>query len=193
MRHLHIQAENTTTSTCLLLFVSNETFIPTATSALSQKAALKRKPIESIGALLWLSIWRASPPLVVPSARAPVADACDGTVSRPALTAPSLSPSRKPRINRTQQWWDFNALQPTLHLNQFKASSLDLFPVKMATGAGWQPPYNTSASNAKYNPSPTSTMFYGGNLTVEYTQDLHLKMSKKIAQLTKVCCCEWMT
>uniref|UniRef100_A0A3B4WIK6 Family with sequence similarity 184 member Aa n=1 Tax=Seriola lalandi dorsalis TaxID=1841481 RepID=A0A3B4WIK6_SERLL len=29
-------------------------------------------------------------------------------------------------------------------------------------------------------------MFYDGSLTLEYTQDLHLKMSKKIAQLTKV-------
>uniref|UniRef100_A0A667X4Y4 Family with sequence similarity 184 member Aa n=1 Tax=Myripristis murdjan TaxID=586833 RepID=A0A667X4Y4_9TELE len=29
-------------------------------------------------------------------------------------------------------------------------------------------------------------MFYEGGLTLEYTQDLHLKMSKKIAQLTKV-------
>uniref|UniRef100_A0A8C9YWB0 Family with sequence similarity 184 member Aa n=1 Tax=Sander lucioperca TaxID=283035 RepID=A0A8C9YWB0_SANLU len=29
-------------------------------------------------------------------------------------------------------------------------------------------------------------MFYDGTLTLEYTQDLHLKMSKKIAQLTKV-------
>ncbi|KAM9334204.1 protein FAM184A-like isoform 1-T1 [Symphorus nematophorus] len=56
----------------------------------------------------------------------------------------------------------------------------------MATGAGWQPPYNTSTSNTKYTPSPTSTMFYDGSLTLEYTQDLHLKMSKKIAQLTKV-------
>ncbi|XP_068575959.1 protein FAM184A-like isoform X2 [Cebidichthys violaceus] len=53
----------------------------------------------------------------------------------------------------------------------------------MATGAGWQPPCNT-----KYNvtPSPASGMFYDGSLTLEYTQDLHLKMSKKIAQLTKV-------
>ncbi|KAG7234444.1 hypothetical protein INR49_004778 [Caranx melampygus] len=57
----------------------------------------------------------------------------------------------------------------------------------MATGAGWQPPYNTSTStNTKYTPSPTSSMFYDGGLTLEYTQDLHLKMSKKIAQLTKV-------
>ncbi|XP_049426678.1 protein FAM184A-like isoform X3 [Epinephelus fuscoguttatus] len=56
----------------------------------------------------------------------------------------------------------------------------------MATGAGWQPPYNTSTSNTKYTPSPTSSMFYDGSLTLEYTQDLHLKMSKKIAQLTKV-------
>ncbi|TKS66485.1 Protein FAM184A [Collichthys lucidus] len=62
----------------------------------------------------------------------------------------------------------------------------------MATGAGWQPPYNTSSSTSnttKYTPSSTSTaasMFYDGSLTLEYTQDLHLKMSKKIAQLTKL-------
>ncbi|XP_071320365.1 protein FAM184A isoform X3 [Trachinotus anak] len=56
----------------------------------------------------------------------------------------------------------------------------------MATGAGWQPPYSTAASSTKYAPSPTSGMFYDGSLTLEYTQDLHLKMSKKIAQLTKV-------
>lgn len=57
----------------------------------------------------------------------------------------------------------------------------------MATGAGWQPPYSTATSNAKYPPSPASSMFYDGSLTLDYTQDLHLKMSKKIAQLTKVC------
>ncbi|XP_035984351.1 protein FAM184A isoform X3 [Fundulus heteroclitus] len=57
----------------------------------------------------------------------------------------------------------------------------------MATGAGWQPPYSTSTSTSKYAPSPTaSNMFYDGSLTLEYTPDLHLKMSKKIAQLTKV-------
>ncbi|CAG5933050.1 unnamed protein product [Menidia menidia] len=56
----------------------------------------------------------------------------------------------------------------------------------MATGAGWQPPYSTSTGNTKYAPSPTSSVFYEGSLTLEYTQDLHLKMSKKIAQLTKV-------
>ncbi|XP_035854657.1 protein FAM184A isoform X4 [Sander lucioperca] len=56
----------------------------------------------------------------------------------------------------------------------------------MATGSGWQPPYNTSTSSTKYTPSSTSSMFYDGTLTLEYTQDLHLKMSKKIAQLTKV-------
>lgn len=33
-------------------------------------------------------------------------------------------------------------------------------------------------------------MFYDGSVALEYTQDLHLKMSKKIAQLTKVCSCE---
>ncbi|XP_051912848.1 protein FAM184A-like isoform X3 [Hippocampus zosterae] len=62
----------------------------------------------------------------------------------------------------------------------------------MATGAGWQPAYGTSTSGsssgggAKYVPSSTSSMFYDASLTLEYTQDLHLKMSKKIAQLTKV-------
>uniref|UniRef100_A0A8C1GD18 Family with sequence similarity 184 member A n=1 Tax=Cyprinus carpio TaxID=7962 RepID=A0A8C1GD18_CYPCA len=45
----------------------------------------------------------------------------------------------------------------------------------MATGAGW----HTSTSTS------TSTSFPSG-LSLEYTQDLHLKMSKKIAQLTKV-------
>ncbi|KAI9525757.1 hypothetical protein NQZ68_002305 [Dissostichus eleginoides] len=56
----------------------------------------------------------------------------------------------------------------------------------MATGAGWLPPYSTSTSSSKYSPSPTASMFYDGSLTLDYTQDLHLKMSKKIAQLTKV-------
>ncbi|XP_037829782.1 protein FAM184A isoform X3 [Kryptolebias marmoratus] len=67
----------------------------------------------------------------------------------------------------------------------------------MATGAGWQPPppppppYNTSSSGGggggKCSSCPASGgMFYDGSLTLEYTQDLHLKMSKKIAQLTKV-------
>ncbi|XP_037120842.1 protein FAM184A-like isoform X3 [Syngnathus acus] len=68
----------------------------------------------------------------------------------------------------------------------------------MATGAGWQPVYANSTSGsttttssssgggAKYVPSSTSSMFYDASLTLEYTQDLHLKMSKKIAQLTKV-------
>ncbi|CAB1414071.1 unnamed protein product [Pleuronectes platessa] len=59
----------------------------------------------------------------------------------------------------------------------------------MATGAaGWQPPYSTSTSGSstKYSLSPTPSMFYDGSLALEYTQDLHLKMSKKIAQLTKI-------
>ncbi|XP_061571639.1 protein FAM184A-like isoform X2 [Cololabis saira] len=59
----------------------------------------------------------------------------------------------------------------------------------MATGAGWQPPYSSSSSSSsstKYTPSSMASMFYDGSLTLEYTQDLHLKMSKKIAQLTKV-------
>ncbi|GAA6090560.1 protein FAM184A isoform X1 [Tachysurus ichikawai] len=45
----------------------------------------------------------------------------------------------------------------------------------MATGAGWQQYYNPAG---KYSAS-------GSGLSMEYTQDLHLKMSKKIAQLTK--------
>lgn len=86
--------------------------------------------------------------------------------------------------------------QNTLHIFFFLLfyftafTRLGLFPVKMATGAGWQqPPYNTSTGSTKYTPSPTSSMFYDGTLTLDYTQDLHLKMSKKIAQLTKVCGC----
>uniref|UniRef100_A0A8C2DRZ9 Family with sequence similarity 184 member A n=1 Tax=Cyprinus carpio TaxID=7962 RepID=A0A8C2DRZ9_CYPCA len=61
----------------------------------------------------------------------------------------------------------------------------------MATGAGWQHYYNPagSASTGKYNSTSTSTSTstsFPSGLTLEYTQDLHLKMSKKIAQLTKV-------
>ncbi|XP_036405058.1 protein FAM184A isoform X1 [Megalops cyprinoides] len=61
----------------------------------------------------------------------------------------------------------------------------------MATGASWQQYYspagNPSTTGAgKYNSATTSTMSYQSGITLEYTQDLHLKMSKKIAQLTKV-------
>ncbi|XP_077587322.1 protein FAM184A isoform X6 [Stigmatopora nigra] len=62
----------------------------------------------------------------------------------------------------------------------------------MATGTGWQPVYGSSTSGSsgggasKYISPSTSSLFYDGSLTLEYTQDLHLKMSKKIAQLTKV-------
>ncbi|XP_062407484.1 protein FAM184A isoform X1 [Sardina pilchardus] len=60
----------------------------------------------------------------------------------------------------------------------------------MATGAGWQQYYspagNSSTGAGKYNSGhPSSMPFQSGN-AMEYTQDLHLKMSKKIAQLTKV-------
>uniref|UniRef100_A0A3P8S8A2 Family with sequence similarity 184 member Aa n=1 Tax=Amphiprion percula TaxID=161767 RepID=A0A3P8S8A2_AMPPE len=51
----------------------------------------------------------------------------------------------------------------------------------MATGAGWQQQH--SGSSSKYSPSSS---LYDQSLQLEYTQDLHLKMSKKIAQLTKV-------
>ncbi|KAJ8270726.1 hypothetical protein GJAV_G00118560 [Gymnothorax javanicus] len=60
----------------------------------------------------------------------------------------------------------------------------------MATGTNWQQYYspagNSSTGSGKYNSATTSTMSYQSGITLEYTQDLHLKMSKKIAQLTKV-------
>uniref|UniRef100_A0A6Q2YPQ5 Protein FAM184A/B N-terminal domain-containing protein n=1 Tax=Esox lucius TaxID=8010 RepID=A0A6Q2YPQ5_ESOLU len=61
----------------------------------------------------------------------------------------------------------------------------------MATGAGWQQYYSPAAGNpstgaGKYNSGSSSTMSYQSGIAMEYTQDLHLKMSKKIAQLTKV-------
>ncbi|XP_068609853.1 protein FAM184A [Brachionichthys hirsutus] len=49
----------------------------------------------------------------------------------------------------------------------------------MATGSGWQPHYCPTAPG-KFTPSSAA------GVAMEYTQDLHLKMSKKIAQLTKV-------
>ncbi|CAB1435067.1 unnamed protein product, partial [Pleuronectes platessa] len=54
----------------------------------------------------------------------------------------------------------------------------------MATGSGWQPYYCPATGPGKFT-SPTASSFQPG-ITLEYTQDLHLKMSKKIAQLTKV-------
>ncbi|XP_055021912.1 protein FAM184A-like [Boleophthalmus pectinirostris] len=79
----------------------------------------------------------------------------------------------------------------------------------MASGSGWQPPYSSSggggggggssgsctpASSSKYVQSPPGLgsaapgLFYDGSAALEYTytHELHLKMSKKIAQLTKV-------
>ncbi|TRY74236.1 hypothetical protein DNTS_004491 [Danionella cerebrum] len=76
----------------------------------------------------------------------------------------------------------------------------------MATGTGWQPTFTSaapgisapapaaaagaaaaSASGSACSPSSTSShLLYESSLSMEYTKDLHLKMSKKIAQLTKV-------
>ncbi|XP_062042668.1 protein FAM184A isoform X6 [Lepus europaeus] len=54
----------------------------------------------------------------------------------------------------------------------------------MATpGMSWQQHYH-SGSAAKFAPSPAATQLAGHG--VDYSQDMHLKMSKKIAQLTKV-------
>ncbi|KAF0023850.1 hypothetical protein F2P81_024480 [Scophthalmus maximus] len=65
----------------------------------------------------------------------------------------------------------------------------------MATGSGWQQqqyycPAAASAAAAgpgsKFSaPSSASSLQSAGIAAMEYTQDLHLKMSKKIAQLTK--------
>ncbi|XP_039603584.1 protein FAM184A isoform X3 [Polypterus senegalus] len=60
----------------------------------------------------------------------------------------------------------------------------------MATGTGWQQYYSTASGSStgagKYNSGATSAMSFQPALSLEYSQDLHLKMSKKIAQLTKV-------
>nr|XP_020657826.1 protein FAM184A isoform X4 [Pogona vitticeps] len=60
----------------------------------------------------------------------------------------------------------------------------------MATpGMSWQQHYyggsSSSASAGKFNPSSSSSAV-ASQLGMEYNQDLHLKMSKKIAQLTKL-------
>lgn len=57
--------------------------------------------------------------------------------------------------------------------------------VKMATGSGWQQ-YYCPAGQGKFSSSSASSVSVQSGITMEYTQDLHLKMSKKIAQLTKV-------
>lgn len=58
---------------------------------------------------------------------------------------------------------------------------------KMATpGMSWQQHYygGSAAGAAKFPPSPAAAHQAGHSM--DYSQDLHLKMSKKIAQLTKV-------
>lgn len=138
---------------------------------------------------------RVSVTLLISSARARGAGGC---VAAERSRAPPLQLSvlrhRNRQNNRTSRnhgtMW--GAAEATSILSDFAASRVGLFPVKMATGAGWQPPYNTSTSSTKYPPCTTSSMLYDGSLTLEYTQDLHLKMSKKIAQLTKVRGREWV-
>ncbi|XP_053314907.1 protein FAM184A isoform X2 [Spea bombifrons] len=60
----------------------------------------------------------------------------------------------------------------------------------MATGMSWhQHNYHgggASASAAKFVPSSPGIMAHQAGMSMEYTAELHLKMSKKIAQLTKV-------
>ncbi|GLD49794.1 protein FAM184A-like protein, partial [Lates japonicus] len=55
----------------------------------------------------------------------------------------------------------------------------------MATGSGWQQ-YYCPAGQGKFTSSSASNVPFQSGIAMEYTQDLHLKMSKKIAQLTKV-------
>lgn len=58
---------------------------------------------------------------------------------------------------------------------------------KMATpGMSWQHHYYGSSTTgpAKFATSPAAAQLAGHNM--DYSQDMHLKMSKKIAQLTKV-------
>uniref|UniRef100_A0A7N8XVP9 Family with sequence similarity 184 member Ab n=1 Tax=Mastacembelus armatus TaxID=205130 RepID=A0A7N8XVP9_9TELE len=55
----------------------------------------------------------------------------------------------------------------------------------MATGSGWQQ-YYCPAGQGKFSSSSASGMSFQSGIAMEYTQDLHLKISKKIAQLTKV-------
>ena len=57
----------------------------------------------------------------------------------------------------------------------------------MATpGMSWQQHHygGSAAGTAKFVPSPAAAQQAGHSM--DYSQDLHLKMSKKIAQLTKV-------
>ncbi|XP_069582315.1 protein FAM184A isoform X1 [Ranitomeya imitator] len=61
----------------------------------------------------------------------------------------------------------------------------------MATGMSWHQQQHyysggASTSAAKFVPSSPGVMAHQAGLSMEYTAELHLKMSKKIAQLTKV-------
>ncbi|KAK0143320.1 Protein FAM184A [Merluccius polli] len=61
--------------------------------------------------------------------------------------------------------------------------------LNMASGSGWQTPCNPPppvVNTSKHMRSSTSAASCDGGWPLDYTQDLHLKMSKKIAQLTKV-------
>ncbi|KAM4693996.1 protein FAM184A [Discoglossus pictus] len=61
----------------------------------------------------------------------------------------------------------------------------------MATGMSWQQQQHyygggASPGTAKFVPSSPGVMAHQASMSMEYTAELHLKMSKKIAQLTKV-------
>lgn len=135
---------------------------------------------QAVGARLSPSIWCASPPPIPRERSRPTGR------SRASPLLFILPPSSHPKT-RLRRGNAGSLTRSPIPL-PLKAPSSALIPAEnMATGTGWQPPYNTSTSGTKYGASPTSSMFYDGSATLEYTQDLHLKMSKKIAQLTKVC------
>lgn len=74
-----------------------------------------------------------------------------------------------------------NKKQPLLSL-----ISIWSIAVKMATGSGWQQQYYCPPGQGKFTSSSATSVPFQSGIAMEYTQDLHLKMSKKIAQLTKV-------
>lgn len=190
---LPLLTRKTRSWTCPLFSSSNET-LPHHT------AAPLPLPLSPGLALLAEHLARASASLCHHPEQLARQAAADARATRDALAlrrrrcSSSSSPSPRAEIKRKRNnGGGLTRSGPFSGLLDFTSSRLGWFRVKMATGAGWQPPYSTSSSNTKYTPSPMASMFYDGSLTLEYTQDLHLKMSKKIAQLTKVCGREWAT
>lgn len=91
-----------------------------------------------------------------------------------SYTAPTSPPfTGSVRLNKKKQ--------PLLSLISIRSIA-----VKMATGSGWQQQYYCPPGQGKFTSSSATSVPFQSGIAMEYTQDLHLKMSKKIAQLTKV-------